>query len=171
MAATLFEKICSGEIPADIVYQDDLCVCFRDISPQAPEHLLLVPRKPIPRLSEAGEEDAALLGHMMLAVGRIARTLHLDEGGFRLVINNGHDAGKLSPICTCICWQAASWNGLPVRPERIRALPERGTDVSFSMNGAALPACQALSMPVRYTHEKIAGRTGELAGGREKIQR
>ena len=54
MAATLFEKICSGEIPADIVYQDELCVCFRDISPQAPEHLLLVPRKPIPRLSEAG---------------------------------------------------------------------------------------------------------------------
>ena len=97
MAATLFEKICSGEIPADIVYQDDLCVCFRDISPQAPEHLLLVPRKPIPRLSEAGEEDAALLGHMMLAVGRIARTLHLDEGGFRLVINNGHDAGEAVP--------------------------------------------------------------------------
>ena len=82
MAATLFEKICSGEIPADIVYQDDLCVCFRDISPQAPEHLLLVPRKPIPRLSE---------------VGRIARTLHLDEGGFRLVINNGHDAGEAVP--------------------------------------------------------------------------
>ena len=94
MAATLFEKICSGEIPADIVYQDEPCVCFRDISPQAPEHLLLVPRKPIPRLSEAGEEDAVLLGHMMLAVGRIARTLHLDEGGFRLVINNGHDAGE-----------------------------------------------------------------------------
>ena len=67
MAATLFEKICSGEIPADIVYQDEQCVCFRDISPQAPEHLLLVPRKPIPRLSGAGEEDAALLGHMMLA--------------------------------------------------------------------------------------------------------
>ena len=60
MAATLFEKICSGEIPADIVYQDEQCVCFRDISPQAPEHLLLVPRKPIPRLSGAGEEDAAL---------------------------------------------------------------------------------------------------------------
>ena len=70
MAATLFEKICSGEIPADIVYQDDLCVCFRDISPQAPEHLLLVPRKPIPRLSEAGEEDAALLAKDVLACGQ-----------------------------------------------------------------------------------------------------
>ena len=67
------------------------------LRPQAPEHLLLVPRKPIPRLSEAGEEDAVLLGHMMLAVGRIARTLHLDEGGFRLVINNGHDAGEAVP--------------------------------------------------------------------------
>ena len=76
MAATLFEKICSGEIPADIVYQDEQCVCFRDISPQAPEHLLLVPRKPIPRL---------------------ARTLHLDESGFRLVINNGPDAGEAVP--------------------------------------------------------------------------
>lgn len=62
MAATLFEKICSGEIPADIVYQDEQCVCFRDISPQAPEHLLLVPRKPIPRLSGAGEEDARPAG-------------------------------------------------------------------------------------------------------------
>ena len=141
MAATLFEKICSGEIPADIVYQDDLCVCFRDISPQAPEHLLLVPRKPWMKVA------FVWLSTMVMAPGRLA------------------------PICTCICWQAASWNGLPVRPERIRALPERGTDVSFSMNGAALPACQALSMPVRYTHEKIAGRTGELAGGREKIQR
>lgn len=97
MAATLFEKICSGEIPADIVYQDEQCVCFRDISPQAPEHLLLVPRKPIPRLSGAGEEDAALLGHMMLAAGRIARTLHLDESGFRLVINSGPDAGEAVP--------------------------------------------------------------------------
>lgn len=169
MAATLFEKICSGEIPADIVYQDDLCVCFRDISPQAPEHLLLVPRKPIPRLSEAGEEDAALLGCWQS--GGLPGLFIWMKVAFAWSSTMGMTPGKLSPICTCICWQAASWNGLPVRPERIRALPERGTDVSFSMNGAALPACQALSMPVRYTHEKIAGRTGELAGGREKIQR
>ena len=57
MSSTLFEKICAGEIPADIVYQDDQCVCFRDIGPQAPTHLLLVPRKPIPRLSLADEGD------------------------------------------------------------------------------------------------------------------
>ena len=89
MSSTLFEKICAGEIPADIVYQDDQCVCFRDIGPQAPTHLLLVPRKPIPRLSLADEGDAALLGHMMLAAGKIARSLGIDESGFRLVINNG----------------------------------------------------------------------------------
>ena len=92
MSSTLFEKICAGEIPADIVYQDDQCVCFRDIGPQAPTHLLLVPRKPIPRLSLADEGDAALLGHMMLAAGKIARSLGIDESGFRLVINNGPDA-------------------------------------------------------------------------------
>ena len=97
MSSTLFEKICAGEIPADIVYQDDQCVCFRDIGPQAPTHLLLVPRKPIPRLSLADEGDAALLGHMMLAAGKIARSLGIDESGFRLVINNGPDAGEAVP--------------------------------------------------------------------------
>ena len=97
MSSTLFEKICAGEIPADIVYQDDQCVCFRDIGPQAPTHLLLVTRKPIPRLSLADEGDAALLGHMMLAAGKIARSLGIDESGFRLVINNGPDAGEAVP--------------------------------------------------------------------------
>lgn len=97
MSSTLFEKICAGEIPADIVYQDDRCVCFRDIGPQAPTHLLLVPRKPIPRLSLADEGDAALLGHMMLAAGKIARSLGIDESGFRFVINNGPDAGEAVP--------------------------------------------------------------------------
>lgn len=97
MSFTLFEKICAGEIPADIVYQDDQCVCFRDIGPQALTHLLLVPRKPIPRLSLADEGDAALLGHMMLAAGKIARSLGIDESGFRLVINNGPDAGEAVP--------------------------------------------------------------------------
>ena len=97
MSSTLFEKICAGEIPADIVYQDDQCVCFRDIGPQAPTHLLRVPRKPIPRLSLADEGDAALLGHMMLAAGKIARSLGIDESGFRLVINNGPDAGEAVP--------------------------------------------------------------------------
>ncbi len=94
---TLFEKICAGEIPADIVYQDELCVCFRDISPQAPTHLLLVPRKPIARLAEATADDTPLLGHMMLAVGKIARKLGIEKSGFRLAINNGPDAGEAVP--------------------------------------------------------------------------
>lgn len=95
--ATLFEKICTGEIPADIVYQDEVCVCFRDINPGAPTHVLLVPRKAIPRLAMAQEDDAALLGHMLLIVGKVARLLGVDESGFRLVINNGPHAGETVP--------------------------------------------------------------------------
>ncbi|MDO4411421.1 MAG: histidine triad nucleotide-binding protein [Akkermansia sp.] len=95
--ATLFEKICTGEIPADIVYQDEVCVCFRDINPGAPTHVLLVPRKAIPRLAMAQEDDAALLGHMLLTVGKVARLLGVDESGFRLVINNGPHAGETVP--------------------------------------------------------------------------
>ncbi len=95
--ATLFEKICSGEIPADIVYQDELCVCFRDINPGAPTHVLLVPRKAIPRLAMAQEDDASLLGHMLLTVGKVAHLLGVDESGFRLVINNGPHAGETVP--------------------------------------------------------------------------
>lgn len=96
MDKTLFQKIADGEIPATIVYADEQCVCFRDIDPQAPTHLLLVPRKPIPRLDAAEGEDAALLGHMMLCVPAIARQEGL-EGGFRLVVNNGPDAGEAVP--------------------------------------------------------------------------
>lgn len=97
MEKTLFQKIADKEIPATIVYEDDLCVCFRDISPQAPVHMLLVPRKPIVRIAEAGEEDAALLGHMMLKAGEITRNEGLTENGFRLVINNGPDGGEAVP--------------------------------------------------------------------------
>ncbi len=95
--ATLFEKICQGDIPAAVVYQDDLCVCFRDIAPQAPTHLLLVPRKAIPRIAEATQDDEKLLGHMLLQVQQIARKQGLLENGFRLVINNGRDGGEAVP--------------------------------------------------------------------------
>jgi histidine triad (HIT) family protein len=95
--ATLFEKICQGEIPADIVYQDDHCVCFRDIAPQAPTHLLLVPRKPIPRIGEATADDKELLGHMLLQVSHIARSVGISESGFRVVMNNGRDGGEAVP--------------------------------------------------------------------------
>lgn len=90
---TLFTKIINGDIPADILYQDDDCICIKDISPQAPTHVLLIPRKPIPRLVDACAEDQALLGRLMLNVGDIARDLGIDEA-FRVVINNGADAGQ-----------------------------------------------------------------------------
>ena len=94
---TLFEKIIAREIPADIVYEDDLCLCFRDISPQAPTHLLLIPKKPIPRIAEASDEDKDLLGHMMTRIAGIATAEGLTEDGFRVVINNGPHGGEAVP--------------------------------------------------------------------------
>lgn len=93
MAKTLFEKICDKELPASIVYEDELCVAFKDINPGAPTHVLVVPRKPIPKLSDAGPEDQALLGHLMLAAGKIARQLGVGDA-FRVAINNGAEAGQ-----------------------------------------------------------------------------
>lgn len=90
---TIFSKIINGEIPADILYKDDLCVCIKDIQPQAPTHVLLIPKKPIPRLVDASADDAALLGHLMLKAGEVARMLGVGDA-FRLVINNGADAGQ-----------------------------------------------------------------------------
>jgi len=94
---TLFEKIAAGDIPADIVYQDEKCVCFRDIAPQAPIHLLLIPHKPIPRIAEATADDQALLGHLMSKISIIAQQQGIAENGFRVVINNGPDAGEAVP--------------------------------------------------------------------------
>lgn len=91
--ATLFGKIINREIPADIVYEDAHCLAFRDINPQASTHVLLIPKKEIPRLSDATAEDQALLGHMMLTAGKIAGELGVGEA-FRLVVNNGADAGQ-----------------------------------------------------------------------------
>ena len=90
---TLFGKIINREIPADIVYEDVHCLAFRDINPQASTHVLLIPKKEIPRLSDATAEDQALLGHMMLTAGKIAGELGVGEA-FRLVVNNGADAGQ-----------------------------------------------------------------------------
>lgn len=92
MSDTLFTKIINREIPADIVYEDDLCLAFRDINPQAPTHVLLIPKKPIPKLSEATPDDHALLGHLLIKVGTVAEQLGLS--GFRVVINNGEEAGQ-----------------------------------------------------------------------------
>jgi histidine triad (HIT) family protein len=90
---TIFTKIINGDIPAERVYEDDSCICIHDIRPQAPTHLLLIPRKPIPRLADATHEDVALLGHLFLKVGEIARTAGIADA-FRVIVNNGADAGQ-----------------------------------------------------------------------------
>jgi histidine triad (HIT) family protein len=91
--ATLFGKIVTREIPADIVYEDEHCLAFRDINPQAPTHVLLIPKHEIPRLADAGPADQLLLGHLLLAAGNVARQLGVGDA-FRLVVNNGADAGQ-----------------------------------------------------------------------------
>ena len=93
MEPTLFEKIINREIPADILYEDELSIVIKDISPQAPTHLLIIPKKVIPKLSDATSEDQNILGHLMLVAGKIAEQLELDET-FRLVVNNGAKAGQ-----------------------------------------------------------------------------
>jgi histidine triad (HIT) family protein len=101
MSKTLFEKIIAREIPADIVYEDDLVVAFRDIKPQAPTHVLIVPRKPITRIGAATSEDHRLLGHLLLKAAEVAARLGLKENGYRLVINNGRDGGESVPHLHC----------------------------------------------------------------------
>lgn len=90
---TLFSKIVRREIPADIVYEDALCVAFRDINPQAPTHVLLVPKEELPKLSDATEHHQALLGHLLLTAPKVARQLGVADA-FRLVVNNGAEAGQ-----------------------------------------------------------------------------
>ncbi|MGO8838177.1 MAG: histidine triad nucleotide-binding protein [Limisphaerales bacterium] len=97
MSKTLFEKIAAREIPATIVYEDDLVFAVRDINPQAPKHVLLVPKKPIPRLAGAKLEDGPLLGHLLLKAAEVADKLGLNENGYRVVINNGEDGGESVP--------------------------------------------------------------------------
>ncbi len=94
---TLFEKIYDGEIPADIVYRDAICCAFKDISPQAPTHILIIPRKPIPRIGEATEADQEILGHLLLTTAKITRDLGIDQTGFRTVINQGSHGGETVP--------------------------------------------------------------------------
>lgn len=96
---TLFQKIADREIPAELIFEDEHCIAFRDISPQAPVHVLITPRKPIPRVGEAGTEDQIVLGALLLAAGKIANKLGVNDRakGFRLVINHGRDAGETVP--------------------------------------------------------------------------
>lgn len=101
MEKTIFQKIIDGEIPGEVIYRDELVAAIRDIAPKAPTHILIVPRKPIPRVAEAGEEDKALLGHILLKAAEIAREAGVADSGFRLVINNGRDGGESVPHLHC----------------------------------------------------------------------
>ena len=93
MSSTLFERIINKEIPSEILYEDDVAFVIKDINPQAPTHLLIIPKKVIPKLSDSTHEDQEILGHLMLVAGKVAEDLGLDET-FRLVVNNGARAGQ-----------------------------------------------------------------------------
>lgn len=101
MSKTLFEKIIAREIPADIIYEDELVLAFRDIKPQAPVHVLIVPKKVIPRLAESRPEDHKVLGHIVLKAAELAKQLGVKETGYRIVINNGPHAGESVPHLHC----------------------------------------------------------------------
>lgn len=90
---TVFKKIIDGDVPAKLIYQDEHCLAFRDIDPRAPTHILVIPRKEIRSLAEVEEQDAGLLGHLMIAISRIAKEQGLDNG-FRVVTNSGKWGGQ-----------------------------------------------------------------------------
>ena len=91
MVDTIFQKIIDKELPADIIYEDELSLAFKDINPVAPTHLLIIPKKQIEKVSDAEDQDKELLGHLLLVAGKVARDLGIDEA-FRLVVNNGAGA-------------------------------------------------------------------------------
>ena len=101
MEKTIFQKICDKDIPADIVYEDDQVLAFHDANPQAPTHVLMIPRKAISRVNDAQDEDKLLLGHLLLKAAEVAQDLGLGENGYRLVINNGQDGGESVPHLHC----------------------------------------------------------------------
>lgn len=93
MSDTIFGKIISGEIPTEFIYEDEHCIAINDINPQAPVHVLVIPKKGIPRLVDSQLDDQALLGHLMLAIGKVAKQLGVEDA-FNVMINNGADAGQ-----------------------------------------------------------------------------
>lgn len=92
-ATTLFTRIIDRQIPADIVYEDELCIAIKDIAPKAPVHLLVIPRQPIPRLADASAADQALLGHLLLVANTIAQQAGIGDA-FRVIVNSGAGAGQ-----------------------------------------------------------------------------
>jgi len=94
---TIFEKIIAREIPAKIIWEDDDAIAFHDVNPQAPVHVLIVPKKVIPRLAAASEGDGKMLGKLLLLAGKLANELGIEKSGYRVVINSGPDAGESVP--------------------------------------------------------------------------
>ncbi len=93
MSESIFSKIIAGTIPADKIYEDEFCIAINDIAPQAPVHVLIIPKKPIEKLADAQKDDQALMGHLMLVAGQLSRELGVEEA-FRLIVNNGAGAGQ-----------------------------------------------------------------------------
>src|SRR5689334_2644016 len=94
---TLFSRIIAGEIPADIVYRDEYCIAFRDIAPQAPVHLLIVPVEPIPTVADAEAGHERIIGHLFVVAARLGKEFGVAESGYRLIVNHGADAGQTVP--------------------------------------------------------------------------
>ena len=94
---TVFEKIIAREVPAKIVFEDEEVIAFHDVDPKAPVHVLIIPKRTIPRLAEAKDSDTPLLGKLISAASKVARELGIDESGYRVVINSGPDAGESVP--------------------------------------------------------------------------
>jgi len=101
MSKNVFQKIISHEIPAAIVYEDEQVLAFRDVNPQAPVHVLIIPKKDIARVAEVNADDHPLMGHLLLKAAAVAAQLGLDKTGYRLVINNGPDGGESVPHLHC----------------------------------------------------------------------
>jgi len=92
--STIFKKIIDKEIPADIVYEDDLCLAFRDIDPKAPTHIILIPKKEIPSMAEVSENDKELIGHLYIVASKIAKDEGVSDSGYRLVVNTNNEGGQ-----------------------------------------------------------------------------
>ena len=97
MSKTIFQRIIDREIPSNFAHEDELCVAIHDVNPQAPVHVLIIPKKPVPRIGAATAADQALLGHLLLVAAAVAQKLGVDETGYRIVINSGRDAGETVP--------------------------------------------------------------------------
>jgi histidine triad (HIT) family protein len=91
---TIFKQIVDGQIPADIVYQDDQCLAFRDVDPQAPVHVLVIPKKEIASIDALADEDAPLVAHLFQVIRNLARELGVAESGYRVVVNTGEEGGQ-----------------------------------------------------------------------------